>query len=522
MELTTRGRYAVMAMAELGRHEVTKAFPLSQIAESQRLPLPYLEQLFLGLRRAGLVESARGRSGGYRLARAAGAITIADVMAAVEEETHFTRCHEEAGCLAGDRCLTHGLWKGLSDATAAYLSSVTLAHVVSGSLPDAHSRAAPAAMPSAERIYLDYNATAPMLAEAKSAMIAAFEINGNPSSVHAEGRKARGVIETAREQVAALVGAKPSEVVFTSGASEANAWAMTQPFDTIFAAGIEHDSVLANARHTKANIIGVPVDRDGVVRIEEIARHWLARTDLGSRVAVALQLANNETGVIQPVGDMAEFAAEHGLFLHTDAVQAAGRVAIDFSALPVTAMSLSAHKLGGPKGIGALVIRDFVDLEPMIRGGGQERRRRAGTENVAAIAGFGAAAEVMRARLLSMTKVAALRNRFEAELKAIAPAAVIVGESAERLANTSCVALPGHAAESLLIKLDLAGIAVSAGAACSSGKVGTSHVLAAMGLDAGVAKSAIRVSLGPETRDEDIAALLAALKKIVGQPALAA
>lgn len=517
-----------MAMAELARHGTSKSLPLSQIADAQRLPLPYLEQLFLALRRSGLIDSVRGRAGGYRLSRDAAQITVADVMAAVEEETHFTRCHDEApgGCLAGERCITHSLWRGLSDATSGYLASVTLADVLSGTLQKPSAKgaavAAPAAQPDGGRVYLDYNATAPLRPEARAAMIAALDCTGNPSSVHAEGRRARGIIEAAREKVAALVGAKPSEVVFTSGASEANAWVASQPADTFFYAGIEHDSVLANVRHARARQIELPVSRDGIVHIEEVARHWLTRDDLGKRAWVMLQMANNETGAVQPVAEMAEFAREHGLMMHTDAVQAAGRVAIDFASLPVTTLAISAHKIGGPKGIGALVIRDHVDLQPFIRGGGQERRRRAGTENVAAIAGFGAAAEAALADLALVPAIAALRNEFEARLTALVPGVQIVASGTERLANTSCFAIPGKTADNLLIKLDLAGIAVSSGAACSSGKVGASHVLAAMGHDPAMAANAIRVSLGRETAQTDIGALLGALKKIVGQTALAA
>jgi cysteine desulfurase len=280
--------------------------------------------------------------------------------------------------------------------------------------------------------------------------------------------------------------------------------------------------VLAAIRHSSAQRIELPVSRNGIVHIEEVARHWLTRVDLGKRAWVVLQMANNETGAIQPVAEMAEFAREHGLMMHTDAVQAAGRIAIDFANLPVTTLAISAHKLGGPKGIGALVIRDHVDLEPFIRGGGQERRRRAGTENVAAIAGFGAAAEAALAELASISKLAGVRNGFEAHLRALVPGVEILASGADRLANTSCFAIPGKSAENLLIKLDLAGIAVSSGAACSSGKVGASHVLAAMGHDSAVAGNAIRVSLGHETTQADIDGLLAALKKIVGQTALAA
>lgn len=512
MELTTRGRYAVMAMADLARHESKAAQPLSQIAERQRLPLSYLEQLFVLLRRAGLVESARGRAGGYRLGRSAGSISVADVMRAVEEDTQFTRCHEqEHGCSAGERCITHDLWRGLSDTTSRYLAAISLADVVAARGQDQE--------PS--RTYLDCNATAPLLPVARAAMIEALDATGNPSSVHVEGRAARHIVEAARESVALLVNAKPSEVVFTSGATEANAWALSQPCETIFASGIEHDSVLGPARAGHAHFIEVPAGADGIVSIEEIAAHVLRDEKLG-RALVALQWANNETGVVQPVADMAAFAHEHGLMLHVDAVQAAGRIAIDFSAAPIRTLSLSSHKMGGPKGVGALVVRDRIDLVPLIRGGGQERRRRAGTENVAGIAGFGAAALAAREQLARIGDIARLRDKLEAEVRAMTPEAVIIGQDGPRLANTSAIALPGRLAETMVIRLDLAGIAVSAGSACSSGKVGASHVLEAMGLPAEISRSAIRVSLGAQTREQDIAAFLAAWKAIASQPALAA
>ncbi len=371
------------------------------------------------------------------------------------------------------------------------------------------------------RTYLDHNATAPLRPEAKAAMIAALECSGNPSSVHAEGRRARAIVETAREQVAALVGAKPSEVVFTSGATEANAWALSPDFDTIFVSGIEHDSVLANAKASRANVVVIPTGLDGIARIETVAAHVMSGKALG-RALVTLQMANNETGSVQPVAELAAFAREHGLSVHTDAVQAAGRLCINFRELGVDTLALSAHKMGGPKGIGALVIRDGLDLAPLIRGGGQERRRRAGTENVAAIAGFGAAAVVALAEWKSVTRIAQLRDRLDAGVSEISPNAVVISASAPRLANTSLLALKGQLAENLVIKFDLAGISVSAGSACSSGKVGQSHVLAAMGIEQDIATSAIRVSLGLNTTENDITAFLAAWTTISNQPALAA
>lgn len=517
MELNARGRYAVMAMADIARHGASGAMPLSQIAERQKLPLPYLEQIFLQLRRAGLVESARGRAGGYRLTRQAAEIAAYDVMAAVEEETSFTRCAGEAdGCVAGERCLTHELWEGLGEAASAYLKSVSLATIVGRKPSDDIAR-----VPAAPRIYLDHNATAPLRAAARLAIDEANGVVGNASSVHSEGRRARALIERAREEVAGLVNARPAEVVFTSGATEANAHVLAQGWDTIFVSGIEHDSVLAPARASGARVIEIGANSLGVAHVEEVAAYVLSGAPLG-RALVALQMANNETGVIQPVAELADFGHEHGLFMHVDAVQATGRLPVDFAALGVASLAISSHKLGGPKGVGALVIRDRVDLVPFVRGGGQERRRRGGTENVAGIAGFGAAAAEARYSIDKWPSVAILRDALEAGVRVCTPAAIVIGEGVPRLANTSCIALPGKAAETLVIKLDLAGFAVSAGAACSSGKVGGSQVLEAMGLGPEIAKGAIRVSLGPETTDHDIAAFLAAWETVAGRTALAA
>lgn len=525
MELTTKGRYAVMAMADLAAHCDESATPLSAVAERQNLPLSYLEQLFVQLRRGGLVESARGRSGGYRLARTARQISVADVMAAVEEETLFTRCsHNDPRCSASTPCVTHGLWSALSEATGTFLASVSLADIVAGGRYAARPARQPAASIAASplpRTYLDHNATAPLRREAKEAMVDALDVVGNPSSVHGEGRRARAVVEAARERVARLVGAKPSEVVFTSGASEANSWALSQPWATIFTSGIEHDSVLAPARASKAEVVMLPVGRDGVVKVADLAA-LLASRSFAAPAVIAIQMANSETGVIQPVGEIAEIARAHGMKVHVDAVQAAGRLPIDFTALGADTLAISAHKFGGPKGIGALVDRDHFDLVPLIRGGGQERRRRAGTENVAAIAGFGAAAEAALRDLATIDAIRTRRDELEAELKRISPDAVVVAEGSPRLANTTAVALPGKLAETLVIRLDLAGVAVSAGSACSSGKVGASHVLEAMGLGQDIAAGTIRISLGTTTSRDDIAAFLAAWKTIAGAPALAA
>jgi cysteine desulfurase len=367
----------------------------------------------------------------------------------------------------------------------------------------------------ATRTYLDWNATAPLCREARAAMLAALDLVGNPSSPHADGRRARAIVEDAREQVAALVNAKPAEVVFTSGGTEANNAVMVAGWDAIIVSGVEHDSVLAPARHGNSRLIEMPVGRNGVAQAEKFTEGVALAAGEFGRVLVSLQLANNETGAVQPVAEIAASAKASGLFVHTDAVQAAGRIDVDAAALGVDFVTVSAHKLGGPKGIGAVVVREPATLPAFVAGGGQERRRRAGTENVAAIAGFGAAAQVARRERGAMEKVAKLRDALEAGVRATTPDVMILADDAPRLPNTTNLALPGLSAETLVIALDLKGISASAGAACSSGKVGASHVLEAMGLEPQVARAAIRVSLGPQSTDADVAAFLDAWADIV-------
>lgn len=346
-------------------------------------------------------------------------------------------------------------------------------------------------------IYLDHNATAPLLPEARAAMLAALDHVGNASSVHGFGRAARRTVEDARASVAALVGAAPRQVVFTAGATEANNAALAQPGGDVLVSAIEHDSVRAAAPGAAT----VPVTPDGVVDLDALGRLLAAARP---PALVAVMLANNEIGTIQPLEAVVAAARRHGARVHCDAVQAAGRLPVDFAALGVDSLSLSAHKLGGPQGAGALVLRDDAGFTPLLVGGGQERRLRAGTENVAAIAGFGAAAAVARDGLAAQQRIGRLRDALEARIRAADPAVVVFGAEAPRIPNTSCIAMAGVPAETQLMGFDLAGIAVSSGAACSSGKVAASHVLAALGADPALAGSAIRVSLG---RDTDAAAV---------------
>ena len=367
------------------------------------------------------------------------------------------------------------------------------------------------------RTYLDWNATAPLRPEARTAMLRALERAGNASSVHAEGRAARGLVEAARAEVAALAGAQPAEVVFTSGATEANALALSpsvgnEPRDRLFVSAVEHPSVLSGGRFAADAVEQLPVDGDGVVDLQAL-RSAMGRA---KRALVSVMLANNESGVIQPIRQIADIVHDADGLLHVDAVQAPGRLDCRMDTLGADLMSLSAHKLGGPQGVGALIRRGDIPMEPLICGGGQERGQRAGTENVAAIAGFGAAAAAAgAARQSDVARMARLRDRAEAALKAAFPQAVIFAEDAVRLPNTSLFAVPGLKAETALIAFDLNGIAVSSGSACSSGKVAELSVLRAMQVDRRLAAAALRLSLGWATGERDIENWLIALTKVV-------
>lgn len=379
-----------------------------------------------------------------------------------------------------------------------------------------------------KRIYLDYNASAPIRPEVRSAVMDALERHGNASSVHSEGRQLRAHLEKAREQVAALVGADPRDVIFTSGGTEANTTALSPAnagkdvTDAVcFVSGIEHPSVLAGGRFAPSQIREVAVTADGVLDIDALERAILAlrESEPEASFMVSLMRANNETGVLQPVAEAAALASEHGGMLHCDAVQAAGKVPVDIRLLGAQFLALSAHKIGGPQGVGALVLGNGTShlTDPLVTGGGQEFRARSGTENVAGIIGFGVAAEIALRELEQMESLRALQMRLEEGVRACAPDAVFFGSQSERLPNTSCFAVSRMKSETLVIALDLAGFAVSAGSSCSSGKVEKSHVLEAMGADDALARGAIRVSFGWDTTQEDIDSFIAAWRGIYEQ-----
>jgi cysteine desulfurase len=376
------------------------------------------------------------------------------------------------------------------------------------------------------RVYMDWNATAPLSDAAREAMLHALTVPGNASSVHTEGRAARAATEKARRQVAALVGADPAHLVFTSGATEAASHVLTPNFrmgrslltiGRLYVSAIEHPAVREGGRFPAEQVTEVPVTRAGVIDLQAL-ESVLAVHDQASGIAmVALMLVNNETGIVQPVAEAARVVHQHAGILVVDAVQAAGRMQIDIAALDADFIILSSHKIGGPKGAGALVGRgEALMPSPLVRGGGQEKGHRSGTENVHGIIGFGAAAEfALEALVQHRAHVSALRDELEAGLLETAPDLIIHGRDVDRVGNTCFFTLPGLKSETGQIAFDLEGIALSAGSACSSGKVGQSHVLTAMGLDPEM--GGLRISMGPATSRQDVAAVVSAFKKISGR-----
>jgi cysteine desulfurase len=368
--------------------------------------------------------------------------------------------------------------------------------------------------------YCDHNATAPLRPEARKAVERALSLTGNPSSVHAGGRAVRAMVEEARDAVARLAGAKSESVIFTSGATEANALALWgaveaamdagKPVTRLLVSAIEHKSVLKTAEVIAERVPGirleiVPVTTDGVVDVEALAS--LLKGE--GHALIAVMAANNETGVVQPVAEISRLCRAAGALLLVDAVAAAGKIPLDAGLFDY--MSLSGHKLGAPQGVGALIVSDAAPLAPQLVGGGQQKGLRAGTENLSGIAGFGAAAKAVLSNDEERARLATLRDGFEHALKDALPDAVILGANAPRLPNTSNVALPGLAAENTVIALDLDGVMVSSGSSCSSGKIAASHVLAAMGVND---LSSIRVSFGWNSNSDDADAVVSSLVKL--------
>jgi cysteine desulfurase len=350
------------------------------------------------------------------------------------------------------------------------------------------------------RTYLDHNATSPLRPQVKAAMIAAMEVDGNASSVHGEGRAARKLLSDAREKLGFWFGCLPQMITFTSGGTEANNMALRGvEVERILVSAVEHHSVLAAAKASSKTVEIIPVDKYGRVELSALEK-MLA----GPQALVSVMIANNETGVVQQIDEISKRVHAASSLLHVDAVQAVGKRQVNFALLGVDLMTVAAHKVGGPTGIGALIIRDGLVVEPLLHGGGQELRRRAGTENLVNIAGFAALAEEPQLDTYELT------DMLEAELEDV----TIFSDGVERLCNTTNFAMPGMNAETLLMNFDLEGVALSSGSACSSGKVAASHVLSAMGVSPELSKAAIRISLGWNTTAQDVEHFISAWRKI--------
>lgn len=385
-------------------------------------------------------------------------------------------------------------------------------------------------MSTTTRTYLDWNATAPMLPAVRDAFVSALDLSGNPSSVHKEGRAIRAAVEAARRDVAALVGAQASHVVFTSGATEAANLVLSPAFKMgrsalsvshLYVSAIEHPAIREGGRFDKADVSEIAVTADGVLDLAVLEAAVASHDATTGLAMVALMLVNNETGIIQPVAEAARLVHAAGGLLVVDAVQAVGRINVDIEALGADFLIVSSHKIGGPKGMGALISRGEVMMpKPLIHGGGQEKGHRSGTENTAAIIGFGTAAvEALKNRDAEAQRLSDLRATLESAMRAMAPDVIIHGADAARVCNTTFFTLPGLKSETGQIAFDIEGIALSAGAACSSGKVGESHVLTAMGHDPKL--GALRISLGAATTEADIDKAIAAFAKIAGRRKLA-
>ncbi|WP_312944783.1 cysteine desulfurase family protein [Agrobacterium sp.] len=381
-------------------------------------------------------------------------------------------------------------------------------------------------MANTSRIYLDWNATAPLLPCVRDALLHAFDLSGNPSSVHKEGRAARMAVESARRNVANLVGAQASHVVFTSGATEAANLVLTPDYKMgrsalrigrLYVSAIEHPAVREGGRFNKDDVTEIPVTSDGVLDLDALKKLLEDHDKTTGLPMVAVMLVNNETGILQPVAEAARLVHAAGGLMVVDAVQAAGRLPIDIQGLDADFLFVSSHKIGGPKGVGALVTRGEAMMpKALIHGGGQEKGHRSGTENTTAIIGFGAAAAFVLDELVERNAaIATLRERLETGMRKAAVDVIIHGAEVERVANTTFFTLPSLKAETGQIAFDIEGIALSAGSACSSGKVGESHVLTAMGKDPKL--GGLRISLGVSTSEAEIDLALAAFEKIASR-----
>ncbi len=495
MILTTKGRYSVMAVLHLAKYGQDKSVALAEIANKQGISLNYLEQIFARLKKENIVESVRGPGGGYRLAHSPSKINVYSVTNAVEEEINITKCgnKKENTCMPqAIKCLAHDLWNGLEGKIIDYLKDITLADVLNSKNSNAH-------------IYLDHNATSPMLPEVKKSICKSLDFATNPSSIHYHGRNAKSMVEDAREKIANSLGIKLGrddyEICFTSSGTEANNLLLHNFEDKEIAISItEHLSILETSKKNPSMII-IEVSKNGMIDLPSLTN---ALASMAPKSLVSIIFANNETGIVQDIKTISDIVHQQGMLLHSDCIQAFGKMPLNISELGLDFATISAHKIGGPIGSAALVHKAVFHIKPQIIGGGQEKGRRAGTENVPAIVGFGKAAEIAVKNLSRYNSISKLRDRMEEMILDVCPEAVIFGKGLNRIANTSMINMPGVDVQTQLIYFDLHGVSLSGGSACSSGKIQNSHVLSGMGYNKEEASGAIRVSLGLDSTLSDI------------------
>jgi cysteine desulfurase len=518
MILTTKGRYAVMAMLEMVRSQPSSAMSLSSIAANQNIPHNYLEQLFLKLKKAEIVTSIRGPGGGYKLNASPEQISIYRIIHAVEDDIMVPKCGHNKQCAEHIKCETHYLWHGLENNVVSYLSEISLADVIRGNCGALSSSKIEGSANDTTKIYLDYNATTPIDSAVRDEMNNILGPACNPSSLHWYGRRAKALIENARTKIANALGIKLGiglyQITFTASGTEANNLLLHNfACKDMLISSTEHLSILEAAKEY-GNRILLKVDQNGQIDMDHF-RECVKDAQEGSLVSIIM--ANNETGIMQEnMSEIIELAHEKGLLVHSDYVQAFGKVSIDLAGLDF--ITISSHKIGGPIGAAALVHKTKLPIKAQIIGGGQERGIRSGTENVAAIVGFGKASELIKK---NYTDIAILRDKMENMIQDICHGATCYGKDTSRLPNTSIILMPGTDAQKQLIQFDLSNISVSAGSACSSGKMKTSHVLTAMGVDATEAKCTIRVSLGASTTLDEIRKFVSVWEKIWQQGVIA-
>lgn len=507
MLITTKGRFAIMALVDLAINAISKPVSLSDIARRQNIDFGYLEQIFLKLKQAGFVKAFKGPGGGYQLNIKPEEIVIANVFAEVHEDFTMTRCNrnEHEGCASDkSRCKTHKLWTFLEDNLSEQLNGITIEDICNdtySSQPIEHER-----LP----IYFDYNATSPSEAFAVNAAHSIAKLPLNASSVHSYGRRGKEILENARSNILASVGANQDyRAIFTSSGTESNNLALKGLSEyKVITTTIEHPSVLSVV---KQGII--PVTKSGVIDLIALGQ-ILDKFEAGNKILVSIQFANNETGVIQPLKQITHMVHSKGFLMHTDAIQAYGKIPFSIVDIGCDLITITSHKVGGLQGASALIIKKDLNINALMQGGGQEWRYRPGTHNLPAIHAMGEIAKKLPEIQESFAKTKELRDYIQNAITAISPNSIVFGIEANRLPNTLSITMPNVPNQTQVIHFDLNGIAVSAGSACSSGSIGLPHVQLGMGYSEEDAKTAIRISLGPKNTRQEADRFLDAWKSL--------